>query len=275
MRIAKVVLCVTALSVPGSSRADTTYGLPSGDVAYVYSESAHFRAEPSEASELICSPPVGTPVHGILSTETRAEQNGILSPWIRGICEVEGRSRSGFILMADLALTQLELGGDTLFLFGLDSLGTAGFRHFGHAKTIFEGIVLQRIPVDIPSGFLDEGEYCYSVSSRLIDHTGFPGMSALLILSFEYLACGYVNREVLFTWSDRSLVMGPSADRVFEAGLFRTTEEFLFPQDDGTAAGFLGVSIVSEMYDDEANGYVVTTSDTKMYEWVDGAFRKP
>ncbi len=274
MRIPMVFFCTAATAVFNASPADTVYGLPAKDVAIVYAEPAHLYAEPSVNSELLCSPPVGTPVLDLAPAGSSILQGGILSPWMGGVCEVDGKSHRGFILMADLALTELKLGGDTLFVFGLDSLRTVGSGYCGQAKVVFEGNVLQRIQLTPPNGFWEEGEYLYWVSSRRIDPAGFSGMDALFVLSFEYQACGFLNRAILFAWSDRSLVMGPSADSVAEAGLFHTVEEFLFPPDDGSDPNILRISLVVEEFVEEARAYTVTRSDTTRFEWTGTAFRE-
>ncbi len=272
MTLSRILICATFYSAVNSLFADTTHGLPSSDMAIVFADSARFYSEPSNDSGLLCSLSPGTPVHELVSTGISARQNGILSPWMSGVCEIDGVRRNGFILMADLALTELNLGNDTLFLFGLDSLRTAGFSFWGHAETVVGGNVLQRIQLSTPIGFQNDGGFYYSVSSRLLDHEQFPDMDCLLVLGFDYPACGYVNSQVLFAWSDRSLVMGPSADWVAEAGLFHTIEEFLFPGDGGTTPGILGVSFYHERYNDGAYNEMIVESDTTWYEWTGASF---
>lgn len=266
------LVSVLAVCTAPSLFADTFYGSFVKDRSVVYSETANLFAMPSENSEVLCSLPVGTLIRNITPLESTHDVNGLISPWMQGACEVGGRSYSGFIPMSQLALTDMELQNDTLFIFGLDEFWSGGLRYSGQAKIVFAGNVLQRFPLTPPDGFSEEDNYLYCVSSRLVESEGFPGARNLITLSFNYEACGYVNRDYLLAWTGSTLAGGVFTSSVTEAGIFHYFESFIFPDEDPRHANVLRVASLSEEFDEKVNSYFTVSTDTTEYSWNGNTF---
>jgi hypothetical protein len=260
---------VTAGLMVPSAAADTSYGELIGDRSVVFAEDARLFETPSESSAVVCSPPVGTEVFRLAAVDILHTADSLSSPWMEGVCELDGETFRGYIPMSWLALTYQELGADTLLVFGIDSRGALYGNFVGVAKVVSGGRMLWGVAFYPPNtDFGESGSgYGYGVSSQRLDPAGFSGIEDLVMLSFLYEACGYENREVLLAWTGRYLIAGISASRVAEAGIFHYTEEILLPGTDPSLVNLVSIVSTSEEYDDAAGEYFTVDTDTTIWMW--------
>jgi hypothetical protein len=258
---------VLAILLAPAAAADTSYGELIGDRSVVFAENARLFETPSESSAVVCSPPVGTEVFRLAAVDIQHTEDSLSSPWMEGVCEMDGETFQGYIPMSSLALTYQELGADTLLVFGIDSRGALYGNFVGVAKVVSGGRMLWGVAFYPPNTDFGGSGYGYGVSSQRLDPAGFSGVEDLVMLSFLYEACGYENREVLLTWTGEYLIAGISASRVAEAGIFHYTEEILLPGDDSSLTNLVRIVSTEEQYDDAAMEYYVVSADTITWMW--------
>ncbi|MEN8209458.1 MAG: hypothetical protein ABFR50_09420, partial [Candidatus Fermentibacteria bacterium] len=213
----------------GTLLADTSYGEISGDRALVFREDAVLFEAPSESSPEICSLTLGAELCRLAAVDVLFEGNGMSCTWLEAVFSINGDTFKGYIPQSWLALTDLALSGDTLFLFGIDTYYPDRYSFVGSARVVSGDEILWESVFYPPNGGFGRNDYSYGVSSRQIDPAGFTGISDLVLVSFSYEACGFENCDVLFAWTGRYLVKGVSASSISEAGLFHYTEELVFP----------------------------------------------
>jgi len=225
--------CIYLLLIPLTGcavLADTSYGELIGDSAGVFIEDAVLFDAPRITSAVICSLPPGAILHR-------------------------------------LALTEIALTDETFFLFGIVGKSEDGWNFIGSARAVRDGDILWESVFYIPGGGFGADDYRYSVSCREADPSGFTQMLDLILLSFTYEACGYENRTVLFSWTGKYLIRGPSASWIAEAGLFHYTEEFIFPEEEAPVSDHLRITKLEETFDEDIQDYVTVREDTASYLW--------
>jgi len=247
--------------------ADTVYGELTGDMARVFRDGASLFESPEETSPVICQLQAGSELFQLAGIDVQYDDGGMSSSWIEASCIIDGETFRGYIPQPWLALTDIVLAGDTLFILGIDSYYSELSNFIGSARAVCRGEVLWETAFYLPNAGFGGTGYSYSVSSREINTPKFRNVRNLVVVSFIYEACGYENRDVPFAWTGSYLIRGPSASRITEAGIFHYTEEFLFPDADTGTSDILRITSVSELYDEETGDYIIEEADTTIWLW--------
>jgi len=262
--------CIYLLLIPLTGcavLADTSYGELIGDSAGVFIEDAVLFDAPRITSAVICSLPPGAILHRLAAIDMQYHGDGISGSWLEGSWEMDGEIIRGYIPQPWLALTEIALTDETFFLFGIVGKSEDGWNFIGSARAVRDGDILWESVFYIPGGGFGADDYRYSVSCREADPSGFTQMLDLILLSFTYEACGYENRTVLFSWTGKYLIRGPSASWIAEAGLFHYTEEFIFPEEEAPVSDHLRITKLEETFDEDIQDYVTVREDTASYLW--------
>ena len=263
----RLLIPLMLITLTGILRADTYFGELIGDRALVFREDASLFSEPRDTSRVVCSLPIGAELKRLAAVDVEYQSDGMSCTWMEGVYELDGDIHRGYIPQSWMALTDLVLSGDTLFIFGIDSYVPERWGFVGSARAVSGGDILWESVFYPPSGGFGVNSYGYSVSSREVDTSGFAGMQNLVIVSFNYEACGVTNSEVLFAWTGEYLVKGVTANWVAEAGIFHYTEEFLFPEEGSSLTDWVRVIATEEEFDDDNMEYFIVDVDTSHYSW--------
>lgn len=263
----RLLIPLVLIALTSALQADTNFGELTADRALVFRESACLFSEPRDTSSVVCSLPIGAELNRLAPVDVEYLGEGMSSTWLEGVYELGGEIHRGYIPQSWLALTDLVLSGDTLFIFGIDSYVPERWGFVGSARAVSGGDILSETVFYPPSGGFGVNSYGFSVSSREVDTSGFAGMRNLVIVSFIYEACGVTNSDILFAWTGEYLVRGVRANWVVEAGLFHYTEEFLFPEEGSAFTDWVRVIATEEEFDDVNGEYFVVGVDTSHHSW--------
>jgi hypothetical protein len=114
--------------------------------------------------------------------------------------------------------------------------------------------------------------YRYSVKGTVSGNRGIKKVKNIIVLHFEYPACGYENGDILFLFDGKTVHYGINAPYVADAGVFHMTTKLIFPSDSSGVKNRLIVEEIGESFDDEKSKYVETQRERKYYQWTGKKF---
>ncbi|MBN2586733.1 MAG: hypothetical protein JXA64_05980 [Candidatus Fermentibacteraceae bacterium] len=269
-KAATIVLFLSWTLLPGL-RADYWHGDFTDDRTFVFSGNSPIYSSPDTGSEIVVETPAGTEVHISGSAGEALLDGGFMTYWYQVRAVLSGIEYSGYMPGSSLAMTAMQLGADTLFMFSVTgSDPDYGFR--SSARILSAGMVLDEVEFRPVDGGFGQVPYSYSVRSLPLDPEGLQDIRDLVELSFIYEACGFLNRDILFAWTGERLIMGPEADSQFEASEYRYIEDFIMPSDSGGSPGTVMVRTTISEWDEEIDDYVVKDSYSTDHGWTGAEF---
>jgi len=269
-KAAAITLFLSLTLLPGL-RADYWHSDFTDDRTFVFSGSSPIYSSPDTGSEIVVETPAGTEVQISGSAGEVVLDSGFNTYWYQVNAVLSGTEYSGYMPGSSLAMTALQLGADTLFMFSV----TGNDPDYGlrsSARVLAAGSVLDEVEFRPVDGGFGQVPYRYSVRSLPLDPDGLQYIRDLVELSFIYEACGFLNRDILFAWTGEKLIMGPEADSQFEASEYRFIEGFVLPSDSGGSPGTVRVQTTISEWDEGTEDYIVTDSYSTDHDWTGTEF---
>lgn len=198
--------------------------------------------------------------------------DGTRTYWYEVSATDEGGRVSGWMPGTSLAMTSLDLGGDSLFMFTVTGYDSTREDFTGEALLLADGELRDSMAIRPISAAGPDSPYDYSVRGTLLDPSGLEGVTRLVQLSFIYEACGYLNRDLLVAVTDRGFVPGPLADSQFEAGLFTYTEDFILPSDSAGVRDQISVISDLQVLDEESGDVEEQERAVRVIRWTGREF---
>jgi hypothetical protein len=231
--------------------------------------------KPDVDSSVLVLIPIGTDVAIGGSAGEDIFTGGTPTYWYNVMCTLNETEYSGYMPGLYLAMSSLELGTDTLFLFNVTGYDQEDDRFSASARIVISGeIAAEHVFQPVRSRF-GQVPYGYCIRGIELSNAGLTGIRNLIELSFIYEACGYVNRDALFAWTCSDFIMGPEADSQFEAGIYHFNQTFITPSDSMGVSEEITVLTSVEKWDEEIEGYIETESYFEVYSWNGGGFIPP
>ncbi|MCD4702595.1 MAG: hypothetical protein K8S24_12145 [Candidatus Aegiribacteria sp.] len=241
----------------------------------VFSVDAVMYDAPDLDSSVMVLIPMGTNVEISGSAGEYLFADGMPSYWYNVTCTQNGSEYNGYMPGLYLAMSSLELGTDTLFMFNVTGYIQKEYRFTASARIVISGdIAAEKIFHPVGSSF-GQVPYRYCIRASELNTEGLDRIKNLIELSFIYGACGYVNRDILFAWTGDEFIMGPEANSQFEADIYRFIETFVTPSDSSGVPDEVTVLTSLAEWDEEIDDYIETESSYKVYCWNGNEFTLP
>ena len=233
----------------------------------VFSEDAILYSSPDLDSRIIMAVPICTAITVSGSAGEVLLPDGTPTYWYDVSFELPGISLEGYMPGTSLAMTSLELGSDTLFIFNVTGFNPDEYRYSASARIVESGSISEEITFRPVGGGFGQGPYSYCIRGTELDPSGLESVRNLIELSFIYEACGYPNKDILFVWTGDEFLMGPEASSQFEAGLYQYNETFITPADSSGVPGEVTVEVSSTTWDEDLGDYGETSRSSMVYSW--------
>lgn len=239
-----------------------------GSSTYIYGENVRVRKTPEVREDNVAETlPAGYPVKILQKTDKSMAQNGFREYWCKISFNKSGREMNGYVWGGLIAAGHINIGKD-LFLLGFKKYGEEhGFT--GECRLIRDGRILSSLPVSLH--FIPSGEanpfYGYSISIKLNDNMGLPGLEKIVAINNDYGACGYPRGNIWIGVASGKLYYLGIDSSVSEAGVFHYEEQMIFPSQDKTLKGEVRLVIENFEFDEKINDYRLTDRKEKRYIW--------
>lgn len=263
-KLLTVILVLLASSV---IQADYWYGDFTDDRTVVFSDEAVLYTVPNADSSIFIQLPMGSPVTIPEGGNGEYNSNGLTSYWYKTVCQSDDSEYTGFIPGCELAMSDMVLAGDTLFLFTVTGYNEELYQFIGEARVVSSGEILADIEVDPMGSSFDQGFYRYNTECLQYDQAGLTGVKNLIELSFLYPACGYTNCDILFAWTGSELIAGPVGYSMAEAGCFHVNSHYILPSDSTGTVNEVVVETILEEFDDDTMDYFETERTAITFKW--------
>ena len=272
LRTASFVLLV--LTAAGGAHADYWYGDFVENETVVFVDGAELNILADPGSEILANLPAGAAITILGAGEGEFETSGFSSYWYEVSCSIEGVEVTGYIPGAYLAMSDMPLGGDTLFMFSVTGFDPDLDEYIGEAKVIAGGEILDSFIFEPIGSGCDHGFYPYNTELITFDPTGLSGVRDLMRLSFIYAPCGYENPDLLFAWTGEKLVLGPEGMNEAEDGVYIYSSEFILPTDEEGADDTVTLLGTLQIWDEAVEDYSDSEIDMVTYTWTGSDFRE-
>jgi len=253
-------------------RADYWHGDFVDDSTLVFIQDANLYAAPDPDTTVLVELPAGTPVEVVGSSGEVTLAGGITTYWYQVTARLHDGGHTGFIPGTSLALTDLQLSRDTIFMFSVTGYDPSTAHFSSSARVVAGGSIIDDIVFRPVDGGFGAVPYSYSVRSLPMDAAGLQGVRELIELSFIYEACGFPNMDIAFAWTGKELVMGPRANSQFEAASYRFIETFVAPSDSGGVPDNIRIITNISEWNEDVGDYRVTESYSTDYLWTGDSF---
>ncbi len=263
----KLLAVTTVLLASSTVQADYRFGDFTTDRTVVFSDEAALYAAPDPNSSILIQLPVGTPVTIPEGGSGEYNSDGLTSYWYKAVYQSDDSEFTGFIPGCDLAMSDMILDGDTLFLFTVTGFNEESSQFIGRIRIISSGDILAEIEVDPMGRSFGQGFYEYNTECLLRDPDGLTGVKNLVELSFLYPACGYANYDVLFAWTGSDLITGPMGYSVAEAGCYHANSRYILPSDSAGTLNEVVVETIMEEFNDDTMDYYETERTVTAFKW--------
>lgn len=197
----------------------------------LFADDVNLREKPDPKSKVLARLPMASRMTILSEPQGEFEANGFSGKWYKvgvegGKTKVEGFLWGGFIALG--ARSWKDGDRDLSLLVGIVSREDVGFK--AEARVVEAGKVISREA--FPLVFTDMGgfkSYNYGIELEEISPPRLKKMDREFRLRMFYEACGYENGLRLLFWNGKTLIVGPLASSVSEAGLFSVQSDFEFP----------------------------------------------
>ncbi|HNS10880.1 MAG TPA: SH3 domain-containing protein [Candidatus Ozemobacteraceae bacterium] len=236
---------------------------------YLFADKVNLRAAPSTSGRVVGNLPVGTELKTLDEPYGEFSMSGFAAPWYRvqsvSQPEVQGHIWGGLLSLASI---NFEDSGKKLTLVS----GITGFGEFnfaGECRVISEGQIIARAPFKwIATMMGQEKNYGYNVRIDELSWKGTQDIKKVFQINCGYDACGYTRGNILFFWTGREILTGPTAEEVSEAGVFHVESVFVFPGDEGLGEKSLLLRTTTNEEADSENGVAASAKKVEtLYTW--------
>ncbi len=241
----------------------------------VFSEDAVMYDAPDLDSSVMFLIPMGTDVEISGSAGEDIFAGGMPSYWYNVKCKLNDTEYSGYMPGLYLAMSNVELGTDTLFLFNVTGYDQEDDLFVASARIVVSGEITAEYLFQPVGSSFGQVPYRYCIRASELNAEGLDRIRNLIELSFIYGACGYVNRDILFAWTCYEFIMGPDANSQFEAGIYLFNETFVTPSDSSGVPDEVTVLTSLAEWDEEIDDYVETERSSTVYYWNGNQFTPP
>ena len=246
------------------------------DVVQLFADAVNLREAPNTRSKVVAKLPMGTPVTIQGEPGGEFEVNGLTSDWYSVVTSVDGKAIAGYVWGGFLSLGSVawnEGGRDLKLLVGITAHEKFVFK--AEARVVSGNTILAK--ASFPLTCTDMGgskKYGYGIELTPFEAFRFTGMTRTFGLHMFYEACGYENGQRLLFWDGRKLLVGPLASSVSEAGVFRVTSEFIFPETPPGKDPTLNVKTTELMHEEKTAVEKIHSYTLRNGAWSEGAEEK-
>lgn len=229
----------------GTFRADSR--------VHLFGDQVNLRSRPDAKAPVLTVLPIGTALTVVGEPVGRHRGNGFESGWYQVRGGSTAKPITGFVWGGLLALASLEWSEGSRLSQAVAGITRREKGQFaGELRWVEAGAIKAQVPlVWINTAMGEDVSYSYSVAIEEIPWRGDPRFCRVLQIACSYDACGYARGKILFFWDGKTLVKGPSAEGVSEAGVFSVESRFVLPPDEGLAPDEIMVRTVTEEDGDE------------------------
>ena len=263
----KLLAVIFVLLASSTAQADYFFGDFTDDRTVVFSDEAVLYTVPNADSSIFIQLPLGAPVTIPEGGNGEYNSDGLTSYWYRAVYQSDDSEYTGFIPGCELAMSDMVLGGDTLFLFTVTGYDEESYQFIGEARVVSSGDILANVKVDPMGSSFDQGFYQYNTECLQYDPAGLTGVKNLIELSFLFPACGYTNCDILFAWTGSNLIAGPVGYSVAEAGCFHLNSRYIIPSDSTGTVNEVVVETIMEEFNDDTMNYYEIERTTTAFKW--------
>ncbi len=220
-----------------------------GDKVYVFGNNAKLRSAPKTESDVLELLKIGEWVEIIEKTEYSWPYKGYDSPFYK----VKYDMAEGYILGGLLAIERKEIAGQPYF-FALSKERENTFlniRHIGSGTYIEQKIPISHTNFDI----------------LLLGNKGLYQLDDVLLLDYKAEACGMEGGGVYLFAQGGMLHNIGMLHQVSEAGVFSSSERFIFPNDEGGSPDMVWFKKETHHFLDEESDWEQTTMETRKLRW--------
>jgi hypothetical protein len=244
-----VLIPMAVLGQYGSSTAFTTFE-PGKDYA-VFGDKVKMRSGPGTAHPVIKIIKIGEKVNIVETTAEFMEYNGINTPWYK----IKYRDQVGFVLGGLIAIKSFEEDNFTI----LSSL---------KQKEDYQSKIVLRILKDSNS----YKEFTFDLvgdnfNITLLNSKGLKSITKLLEINYNAQSCGAEGGVSYFYFDGDSISHLATLHSVSEAGIFSTSESFIFPDDEGGIVDKIIYKKSIEEVQDEKSQWHVKTEESRILNW--------
>jgi hypothetical protein len=246
-----------------------TYGGFDGSTV-AFSEFMLFQ-NPDTLSSVLCTISPGTEIVIIGKADEVFEENQLVTDWYEVSCEINSVLQTGFAAGINFACTSQRLSDECVFVFGVTGYNPETNECTGLGRVVSNGAVLAEAEIKPAKDILGQTA-SFNVESALMETTGFSNIESMVVISFDYEACGYENRDTPVLWTGENIICAPYTSAVYEAGLFHYTEKCIFPGEPEGADNKITIVASSEIWNEDTQSYDLVDETTKSYIWTGNSF---
>lgn len=240
-----------------------------GAKVYLFADKVNLRAAPSTSGRVVGNLPVGTELQTLADPDGEHFMAGFSAPWYR-VQSVAQPAVQGYVwggLLSPASINFDDSGKRLTLVSGITGFGEFNFA--GECRVISEGQVIAKAPFKwIATLMGEEKNYGYNVRIDELPWKGTQDIRKVFQISCGYDACGYTRGNILFFWTGREIVTGPTAEEVSEAGVFHVESVFVFPGDEGLGEKSLLLRTTSGEEADIENGVAASAKKVEtLYTW--------
>jgi len=252
--------------------ADYWYGDFVENRTVVFSDSAMLLDSTDIESEVIAELPVGTELIILGNGAGEFESSGFTSYWYDVSCTLGCRYNTGYIPGAYLAMSDLSLGEDTLFMFNIIGFDEDQGEFQGEVKVVADGELLDSFFFEPVGGAVSHDFYECNTELIQFDPSGLTGVRNLMRLSFILGDSGFINPDLLIAWTGEHLVLGPEAMNEAEAHVYIFSTKYILPSDDDGTLDAVILESTLDIWDEAIEDFVKSEVTLTTYSWTGNSF---
>lgn len=243
---------------------------------YIAADTVNVRSTPAMGNNIIDNLPAGFQVYIEKKSYATYIVDGLKAPWYQISYDGAKGHVHGFVWGGYISLAALPLkhnGKPSLILFAVKSVKNIGAIPV-QAMIVSGASIVSKTGFDAIGIIAEDRSFGYSISAELHGSRGFSGISNVIILTFEYPACGYPFGSIVLLYNGSAILYGSRAISSVESGVYHSFTKFIFPDEKGGAKGNLVRVQTLENFDEAKKGYVLKEMKRTALPWTGSAFNE-
>lgn len=254
----------------------TLQGFQVGETYFTLVTDANIREQPGTQAAVLTKLPIGTPVKVEAVTTDSLTVRGVRMPWLQVSFQENNATKKGYVwggFMATASIQTPDKDGyanrGVLYLAGVAAFDEKKHQLTAQIRIAQKGKELAK--VEFPTA----GDLTYYPAFE-VRFGDFDKVKAVLMLNFQYDACGYPSGDNLVFWQDNNqLVKVLETNSVSDGGVFYSVEEYILPhQRGGIADHIIVTSDMAEFDGDEEMKRTKHAYKITLFKWAGGKLVK-
>lgn len=253
----------------------TLQGFEVGNTYFTLVTDANVREKPGTQAPVLTKLPIGTPVKIEAVTTDSLTVRGVRMPWLQVSFKENNTTKKGYIWGGFMATASIqtpdEEGYDNRGVLYL--AGVAAFDENKHQLTA-QIRIAQKGKELAKTEFTTAGDLSYYPSFE-VRFGEFDKVKAVLMLNFQYDACGYPSGDNLVFWQNNNqLTKVIETNSVSDGGVFYSVQEYILPHQHGGIADHLIVTSDEAEFEGEDMKRTKHVYKITLYKWAGGKLVK-